>query len=440
MILENFFLLISSLFLILAFKNEKSSFLFTPKKLFVYVSFLYLIIPGLYLINFSPKSVFWSINLDLVLLQNVCIFLFIFIFLVVYSIVKTVKIPTVNKDFNSNVIYLALFLLICSLYAKSYIYNAGAFFLEDKYSNATNLIPRHITFMNNLHLWGFMIWFVYYFRITEGNILKNKSYFYKFISICYFAITLIIPIIQGRRFGVIFPVLMLVGLSSFYRKFPIKKGIKYGLLIFFIFFIITILRLSQSKIISNDNSYNIETLFSAIDGSVMVNLLDGIVSRLGNVYIVFNRVLEYRIFYGLENSFNSFLLSFQGLIPSFIWSGKPDLSIGNTLGKELNLITWENQLTGINAGWIGEGYYNYGISGVLLAGIFYALTLGLVSKLASTNFDTGKLIFLMYFIFLVSGFQMEIAMTFNNFVKGVAVQLLLVLMFTRIPAFKLKFK
>lgn len=438
MFLENFFLFISAFILIVAFRRDSNNFLFTPVKLFVFASFLYLIIPGFYLLNFALEGAFWRLNPRFILHENLGILIFIITFFIIFGSVRKIKLPLFNKDFNSNIISVVIILLVLSLYAKYEIYNAGAFFLEDKYNDAIHNIPRHILFMNNVHLWGFIIWFVYYFKVCHGKIIRNEYFYYKIISLFYFIVTIGIPIIQGRRFGVIFPILMLMGLYAFYNNIKLSKFIKYGIILFSTFLLITILRFSQSILLSNNNSSDFTNVLATIDSSVFTNLFDGIVGRIGNVYIVLNKIIEYKELKGLSPSFNSFSLSFQGLIPSFLWSEKPELSIGNTLGKELGLISWSNELTGINAGWIGEGYYYSNLLGVVYAAILYAATLAFFSKIANVNYDTGKLIFLMSIVFLISGFQMEIAMTFNNFAKGIASQLVLVYIISSIPAFKLR--
>lgn len=439
MIIENLLLVCSTLILFIAYKLDKSNFIFTPLKLFTFVSLLYLILPGFYLINIKPESIFWSLNKNFILLENISILIFITIFVFIFKTIEIIKIPTYRKNFNSNIILLSIFFLILSVYAKIYMYQSGAFFLEDKYNDSINNIPRLITFLNNLHLWGFMLLFIYYFRITNGKIFKNKFYTYKYLAFIYFLITIIVPILQGRRFGVIFPILMLLGLYSFYNKMQLFKLSKYVILILIVFILITMLRLTQSVMLSKGmDSGDILGVFTAFDTSILSVLFDGIIGRLGNVYIVLNRIIEYKVTHGLEPVFNSFSLAFQGLIPAFIWPDKPDLSIGNILGKELNLINVENVLTGINAGWIGEGFYNNDILGVVQASSLYAVTIGIMYKIIDKNYDTGKLIFLMYFIFLFSGYQMELAMTFNNFLKGSIIQILIVITVTSIPAIKLK--
>lgn len=440
MILENFILSISAIILFISYYRDNTKFIFTPVKLFCFVSFLYLIIPGFYLTNFEIESFFWKLNPKFFTLQNICILIFILTFLLVFTGIKKIRFFKLNKNFNSNVVFVAVIFLVFSVYAKIYMLKAGAFFLEDKYNDSVNNLPRFILFLNNLHLWGFMILFVYYFRITQGRIFKNKYHLYKLISIVYFLITIIIPLLQGRRFGVIFPILMLFGLYAFYNKVKLIKVIQYGILLLVVFTSITVLRFSQTVLISKGLSSNLVSIIKSIDSSIFKVLFQGIVSRLGNVYIVMNKIIEYKSLYNLNPTFNSFLLSFEGLIPSFIWADKPKLSIGNELGKELDLINIENVLTGINAGWIGEGYYNDNIIGVITAAMLYAVSIGFMYKISSLKFDSGKLIFLMYFIFLFSGFQMEIAMTFNSFIKGSFLQLIIVIVISSFPILKFNVK
>jgi oligosaccharide repeat unit polymerase len=437
MILENIVLFIDALVLILVYLLDKNKFIFSPIKLFILVTFLYLILPGFYFINIKSESVFWHLNKNYILLENMAIFVFIVTFIFMFIAINKIRLPTLRKNLNSNIIPFTIILLLLSIYAKYYMYKMGVFFLEDKYNNAVNKVPRIIKFLNNVHLWGYMMLLVYYFRITNGRVFKNKFYFYKLLVLIYFLITILIPILQGRRFGVIFPFLIFFGLYAYYNRINFLQLIKYAFLIFILFTVTTIIRLSQSILLSKHiEVHSISDFLSLFDFATVNVLIDGIISRIGNVYIIFNRIIEYKLSYHLNPIFNSFALAFEGLIPNFLWYNKPSLSIGNTLGKELDLININNVLTGINAGWIGEGFYNLNLLGVALAAFLYAFTIGFFYKIVDKNYDLGKLIFLMYLIFLFSGYQMELAMTFNNFVKGCLIQISLILIITSFPQIK----
>jgi oligosaccharide repeat unit polymerase len=168
---------------------------------------------------------------------------------------------------------------------------------------------------------------------------------------------------------------------------------------------------------------------NSLNSTSIENLIfEAILTRVSNSYIILNKVIEY----GYKTGFDSFSLSLIGLIPSVFLDNKPNLSIGNKFGKELGLINAKNVTTGINPGWIGESYYNYGLIGVIFGGIIFSFLIGYFFKKSNFSYDSSKLLLIMLFVFIFSGFQMEIAASLNNFLKGFLLLILISRLFSRV--------
>lgn len=74
----------------------------------------------------------------------------------------------------------------------------------------------------------------------------------------------------------------------------------------------------------------------------------------------------------------SYAFALLGLIPRFVWPGKPDLHYGNEFGYVSGIISPSDTLTSISVTFFGESYLNFGFAGLLplliigfLFGIFY---------------------------------------------------------------------
>ena len=154
-----------------------------------------------------------------------------------------------------------------------------------------------------------------------------------------------------------------------------------------------------------------------IDLETITIALNAVLSRVFNPFVILNKIIGF----GANYDFKSFELFFIGLVPSFLYSNKPILSIGNDVGKKLNLINQGNHNTGINPGWIGEGYYNFDLIGVILSGFLFSFLGSYISKKIHLGYDSAKIISFFLLIFIFSGLQMEIAASSNNFIKGIIV-------------------
>ncbi|MDG2193780.1 MAG: O-antigen ligase [Polaribacter sp.] len=359
---------------------------------------LFYTLPSIILGLFPFEGLFFSINRSLLAYQNFIIFLFVIVTFLTFNFLKSSKKSYLNFNFNNTkVIFISVILILIGNLTKLHLLNKGLYSLEDTFNEDYKEIPRYLLFIRNLDLWGF-----FYLSILTSKHLFCKKYFK--IKLFYFLEIIFLvgfSIFQGRRTGAILPIVIFILSYSFYFKIKIRK---------IIIPVIILLGLVIST-----TYYRLALIASSLDSTIIKNMIfEAIFTRVSNSYIILNNVIDY----GYKTGFDSFLLSLIGLIPSVFLEDKPNLSIGNEFGKELGLININNVTTGINPGWIGESYYNYGLIGVVFGGVVFSFLIGYFFKKSSFSYDSSKLLLIMLFIFIFSGFQMEIAASLNNFLKG----------------------
>ncbi len=90
----------------------------------------------------------------------------------------------------------------------------------------------------------------------------------------------------------------------------------------------------------------------------------------------------------------SYALALLGLVPRFLWPGKPDLHYGNEFGYFAGLVSIRDTATSISVTFFGESYLNFGFGGVLPLAVI-GLIFGLIYKqtLFSRRHETALLVY-----------------------------------------------
>lgn len=404
-------LAITNLFL---YKINKDPFNRSPLKIFSIATLIFYTLPAVVIGVFPFEGEFFKINRELLAYQNLIIIIFLLIVWITSLIIPNSKKKFVNYNFReTKVIIISIFLLVIGNATKLYLFQLGMYSLQDGFNQSYKDIPRVLIFLRNLDLWGFIFLSI----IICKNLHLKK---YNFIKLIYFLEILFLigfSIIQGRRTGAIIPLVIFILSYSFYYKLKLKKTLVPIIILFSLTLVTTF-----NRIVESGNFFNSETR----------NLIfEAIFTRLGNTYTMLNKVIDY----GYKSNFFSFELSLTGLIPSFLLIDKPSLSIGNEFGRELGLININNVNTGINPGWIGESYYNYGILGIIVGALVFSFLINYFHKKSLFIYDSSKIFLIMLFLFNFSGYQMEIAASLNNFLKG---YLILILISGLIPRFTIR--
>lgn len=387
-------LTITNLFI---YKIDKEPFNRSPLKIFSIATVIFYTLPAVVIGLFPFEGVFFKINRELLAYQNLIIIIFLFVVWITSLLIPNSKKKFVNFNFKeTKVIIISFFLLAIGNITKLYLFKSGMYSLEDVFNQSYKDIPRVLIFLRNLDLWGFI-----FLSIVICKNLHSKKY--NFIKFIYFSEILFLvgfSIIQGRRTGAVIPLIIFILSYSFYHKLKLKKTLAPIIISLSLILVTTFNRLVESGTFSNSQIRNL--------------IFEAIFTRLGNTYIMLNKVIDF----GFKSNFFSFELSLTGLIPSFLLMDKPSLSIGNEFGRELGLININNVNTGINPGWIGESYYNYGILGIIVGALVFSFLINYFHKKSFFINDSSKIFLIMLFLFNFSGYQMEIAASLNNFLKG----------------------
>jgi len=100
-----------------------------------------------------------------------------------------------------------------------------------------------------------------------------------------------------------------------------------------------------------------------------IALSDGIdyavVNRTGHSVAVFANIIHMtpeQVPYWMGGSYQTLWTSF---IPRFLWSGKPEATIGNEFGHRYNFLHFADESTSHNLPWLPEFYANFGVFGVV---------------------------------------------------------------------------
>lgn len=408
-------LVLSSLFL--AFINfwilysRRTKSIFNPIKIFSFFLAVYYTLPSVLFSIFSYENPFSPIEKSLLTYQNFLIIAFVIVVIFVSGLIKKRNIKTFNYDYSSQTVFVvAIALMFLGLYVKIQLFLDGLYSVENKMTLGPSRLTRIQVFLRNIDLWGFLI----LSPLIPKLVYKRQKPITKLIYFTYLLVLIYFSIIQGRRTGVILPILTVMASFILYKKSSIKKLIALGGILIASLVSVTYNRVKNAGI--------------SFSQDVVQILMDSILARLFNPYTVLNKVIEQ----GSINDISGFSLILKGFVPSFLYPNKPDLSIGNEFGKSIGLIRSNDNFTGINPGWLAEGYYYFNFFGIVLSAIIFSLLLSVFSKNTNLKYESSVLFLLLLIQLLSSGFQMEIAASTNFYFKTAIILWLITSFFSRL--------
>ena len=393
---------------------QKQSFMH-PAKLITYFNLFFVLLPSVWIFDFSPQTNFYNVVVDSKEKTLLLFYIFYMTFQLVWLMFGSLKIKSANFIIRPNIKLLAVTLIFISLATKIYLYNIGYHLTEDKYESAAK-IPAVLKYINNFYLIGFSLFVVYYYKIKAVSETPAPTMIFSAMM----AICIAIAIFEGRRFGVIYPILLVVAAQAYFGIFNYRKLFKIGMIMISLFLIVTALRLSQAVQFASgldETDINIASMAKSSIDLEYTEVLNSIVSRIGNHIIVTNAIVDQIDSGKIEPSYNALSLAAYSIIPRMFWREKPSLSIGNTIGKELGLIHQKNERTKINPSWVGDAYYSLGYTGVVLAAVIFSILLRVPRILFRQNTHLGGLVSAQSMLLIISGFQMELAFSLNNYIK-----------------------
>lgn len=381
--------------MVLLFKRN-SAFQFNFLKLSALAIAIFYTLPSFLITFYGYNNIWFDYEQKILSYQNFLICAFIIVVIITNSLIKPKPLRNLNFQIDNSLVRSYAFSLCgVGMITKLYLLSSGMYNLEDNF-NPDNT-SRVIQFLRNIDLWGFFI----LSALVPKWIKHKRKRIYTMFYFMYFLFLVTFSIVQGRRTGALLPFII------FAFSYHQTKGINFK---YFFFFSISSIALLFGTTIRRLKEAGISIDFQAFQLGI-----DAILSRIFNPYVLLNKI----IVNGAVNDFHSFKLLFIGFVPSFFFSNKPNLSIGNELGRELGLINNNNLNTGINPGWIGEGYYNHSLLGVILSGFLFGILGLFIAKKIYLLYDSAMIIAFFLIIFIFSGLQMELAASANNFIKGI---------------------
>tara|TARA_B100000989_G_scaffold60502_1_gene41568 strand:+ start:5511 stop:6752 length:1242 start_codon:yes stop_codon:yes gene_type:complete len=386
-----------------------------PAKLITYFNLFFVLLPSVWIFDFFPQTNFYNVALDSKEKTLFLFYIFYITFQLIWLMFGSIKIRAPIFIIRPNIRFLAMGLIFISLATKLYLYSTGYHLIEDKYESAEK-IPAVLQYINNSYLIGFSLFVVYYYKIKSVPESSPPIAFFRVMM----AICIAIAIFEGRRFGVIYPILLAVAAQAYFGILNYRKLFKVGIIMISLFLTVTALRLAQAVQFASGLDATDISMVSIAQSSIdleYTEFLNSIVSRLGNHIIVTNAIVDQIDSGDIEPSYNALSLAAYSIIPRMIWREKPSLSIGNTIGKELGLIHQKNERTKINPSWVGDAYYSMGYIGVVLAAVIFSILLRVPRMLFRQNTHLGGVVYAQSMLLIISGFQMELAFSLNNYIK-----------------------
>ena len=225
--------------------------------------------------------------------------------------------------------------------------------------------------------------------------------------------TIALGLLENRRTAVLLPLVVYLVLAVVARRWRLLRWVALTAPLFVGLFAFT--------------TYDRTVAGSTVefDEDVAVIAGDAVVGRLGNPLLILDPVLDH-----IDTDPAGFdpqtVRAVLAALPTFGLIRAPfDNGFGNALGHELGLLQEDNDYTGINSGWIGELLLFGGLTAVAVGGLVLG---GLASTgwhLLSASHPAGIFLRVMVVIFVISGFQMEVALPIVSLLRAIAIAVLL---------------
>lgn len=419
-----FWVFIILFFMAMVFYTKAVPNKFDPRRLFFWVFLVFIVMPSFLILVVDINPFLYINNIEATFKQVILFFLVFIATSELLASVKPIKADLLSVNLNEKVYIIAAVCMGISVVAKIYLYNKGLFFIEDESDKSLVKIPAYIDYFKNIYLFGLLFLVTYALRKwSELSLIQKGTVF------AYVLTVVSIEFIQGRRTGAVLPFAMIFALWAIDNRVKISNIFILGISGLVVFMATTIYRINQVLFIPDSGEGVASSLFANMDKDMFKTYFEtffaGAVSRVGNPVIMVDRLITQAPTLG-PVPFDSFPLVIQALIPRMFYPSKPSLSIGNEYGRYIGEIAPTNYEVGINPGWIAEGYVqDFSLFGVVIAAILFSFCSMLTYKMCDLKTDLGKVLVWQMTIFLFSGFQLEIAFTVNNLVKGLILNILL---------------
>ncbi|MDE2136628.1 MAG: hypothetical protein KGJ68_04280 [Gammaproteobacteria bacterium] len=289
--------------------------------------------------------------------------------------------------------------LACSSAANAILASMGALTIEE--STGRERVP-FLSTLGNAHIFALILAACLMF--PSGS--TRTSRWAMLLALVAAAITVGLGLVEERRTAVLLPFAVFIAVALVTgRSRMVWRLLLTAPLFVALFAFTTYDRLYQANDINED---------------VLVIAGDAVVGRLGNPLLILTPVLENR-----ESSAQPFrpqtLRSVAAALPN-LGLVKPPFahSYGNEFGQQLGLLPPDNDYTGINSGWLGELLLLGGFPALLVGGAVLGWLAASCWQLISVSHPAGVFLRVMVVIFVVSGFQMEVAFPIVSLLRAAA--------------------
>lgn len=261
--------------------------------------------------------------------------------------------------------------------------NKGAFTVADRLSGAD---PGPWLALKNLYLPALFLAAAGCFQ--EMALRGHASRSLKVALLMLIAFAVFFGVFEGRRSGVILPLLLLIVNMWLIGRLSRGKLAWFGILVVALFGLTTFTRLI------------------GWGGSVseLPALMQAVFGRLGAPVIALASSLETKVYsvgwLGITMS--------EELVCRIVGSCETSASYANQFGRDAGLLSQANYLTNINPGWIAEFYNQDGFIGVATYSFVFFLMIGVVWGIFAADSIYGRLLRAGTVLLVLSGIQMEV--------------------------------
>ena len=278
--------------------------------------------------------------------------------------------------------------LACSFAANAVLASMGALAIEE--TTGRERVP-FLSTLGNAHIFALILAVCLMFR--SGTVRPPR--WAAPLALVAAATTIGLGLVEGRRTAVLLPFGVFIAVALVTGRTRVVWKVLMTAPLFAALFAFT----TYDRLYRSDD----------IDADVLVIGGDALVGRLGNPLLILSPVLENR-----ESSARPFrpqtLRSVAAALPNLGLIKPPfEHSFGNEFGQQLGILPPDNDYTGINSGWIGELLLLGGFPALLVGGAVLGWLAASCWQLLSVTHPAGVFLRVMVMIFIVSGFQMEVA-------------------------------
>jgi hypothetical protein len=295
--------------------------------------------------------------------------------------------------------------LLCSAVANTVLASMGALTIDE--TMGRERIPI-LTALGNAHLFAL----IYSACLLLHQSDEKPSPVVALLAVASVAGTLVLGLIEGRRTAVILPLVVYAVIVVISGRKRVLKPLMFAVPAFAVLVLVA----TYNRAIVNADMD---------DGDLPLLVGDAVVGRLGNPLLMLDPVLEHRATESVPFNPRTWqsiaaTLPTLGAVPAPFENG-----FGNEFGHQMGLLALYNELTGINSGWLGELLLYGGIPALVVGGLALGSLAASCWNLISLTNPAGVFLRVMVFIFIVSGFQMEVAYPIGSLLRALVIALVI---------------